>query len=263
MEQRDILALCDAGKWSEADATLRQAIKATPDRAEIYGWGAHSLLRQGNAKVARWMVNKAQSITADDATARIEDICIDFYEARFETAYRKAHAALLKQAPEEHPVYLVVGYLCCLYDDRALYEQLRSKLQRKGFESISDLFSAYFFDKEASGMEWNAVEKILQWLQSGDRLLACIAARYAEIFFPSQGDSFAALGIFNLYAGFFENADRNFHEAIFRESAFAASSALPRPLRLASNLKRSAIWTSAGRDCFWRPCCVTAKMQRP
>lgn len=226
---KGILELCGKNKWAEADASLKLAIKESPDQPQPYAMAAHTLLRQGKIKEARWLINKAQSLEPHDSLARIEDICLDFYEAKYEEAYRKIFSALLESAPKEHPVHLVSSYLCCFYSDRKLYESIKNyfaqPLSWKGFGNVPALLAGYFENDSALPAsavddELAVVDYVQGLVKCKDKFMACIAARYAEIFFPSEANSFAALGIFNLHAGFFENASRNFHEAIFRETSY-------------------------------------------
>jgi len=220
MDFQNILALCDAGEWKKADDTLKQWIRAEPDRAEPYTAAAHAALRLGNSGVARWLVHKAQALVPENPQARTEDICIDFYEARYDSAYRKLHAPLLTSAPATHRLHLIAAYLCCLYNDAELYKQVN--IQHAGFEEIPALCEDYLSpDIEHQQPAWPAVDKVFYWLKRTDKLSAALAARFAEMFFPAEANSFAALGVFNLNAGFFRNADRNFHEAIFRESSYS------------------------------------------
>ncbi len=269
MKFQNILALCDKNDWVGADAILKQLIKQTPDQPEAYAMAAHVILRQGNTKAASWLINKAQSYAPDNAITRIEDICLDFYEARHESAYRKISPVLLKNAPHGHPFHHIAAYLCCLYNDVDLYKHIPDLVPWNGLETVTGLIDNYLLQERSfdplspweradysnfflqklvrnpgegsdsqifsrdplpnplpvgEGTEhssWNAVPHVLFYLEKNDKLFACIIARYTEIFFPAEANSFAALGIFNLYAGFFKNAERNFHEAFFRETEFA------------------------------------------
>jgi len=211
---QNLLQICDNAEWKKADHSLKQLLREKADEVEPFAMAAHAALRGGNYAVARWFVHKAQGVVADNASARIEDVCIDFYETHYENAYKKLQPILLLLAPAEHPIHLIHSYLQCLYSD-----DMPTASPRPGFEHLSLMIEDYYSLSEVR--PWQAVDQVLFWLRRGDKLMACITARFSELFYPSEANSFAALGLFNLSAGFYKNADRNFHEAAFHNTSYA------------------------------------------
>lgn len=196
MDYRQILKYCANSSWQEADLQLRLALKKQPDSADIYGMAAHIALRKGNHKIARWLIEKAQSLKVDNIFAAIEDVCVNFYVGSFEIALAKLNKKFLKHAEKDHPIHIIDKLLSAMF---ALAEE-----------------------KDLAILAENAVERVVGFLKKGDLLSACLVARATEIYDPAKPDSFAALGFFNFNAGFYKNADRNFHEAIFRGTKYAA-----------------------------------------
>lgn len=215
MDYSSILQLCDSANWQKADAELNVHIRKNPDRSEPYALAAHVTIRQGKTSAAKWLINKAQSLEAQNSSAIAEDICLDFYEARYELAHKKLFPALLKNIPEQHPIWLVSAYLSCLYNDDKLYKNIPKT-------RYDEYIRAYLSGNisEIKTPDNNLVKETLACLDSGDKLMACLIVRFAEILFPAEANTYASLGIFNLNAGYYENAARNFHEAIFRKTDF-------------------------------------------
>jgi hypothetical protein len=200
MNYNHILQLCENANWKTAEDELRQYFIKNSDDENGYNFAAHLALRQGKTQVARWFINK---ITSKTKQINIEDICLDFFEANFESAYRKLNSIKLESTPKNHPINIIAECVFCIFDDN----------------KISDKYLKLYSQNVALN-NWNGVEKVLFYLQKNDRLNAAIYARLTELFFPTQANSFAALGLFNLYSGFLQNADRNFHEAIYRETTY-------------------------------------------
>lgn len=190
MEAAQLLSLCDQGQWPQINAALKQQLKQTPDSADAYAMAAHANLRTGHLKPARFLADKAISLEPQSAAAQAEDICLDFFEAEYERAWHKLHEALLEAVPDNHPLHRIARFLGALHGE------------------------------EYPSAAVETVALVQADLKRGDKLLALLDARIGELAHPAEADSFAALGLANLYAGFYRNADRNFHEAIFRQTRY-------------------------------------------
>lgn len=187
-----MLALCEQGSWPAINKALAASLRAQPDDPDLCAMAAHAGLRTGDQHIARFFVHKALGLAPDHIAAHIEDICLDFFAAEFDLAFGKLQRLEIPQGWEAHPVAPISSYLRALFGGE--YPQAGP----------------------------HPVEEVQACLQRGDKLCAMIAARQAELIRPGEADSFAALGLVHIYAGYYENADRNFHEACFRQTRHRA-----------------------------------------
>jgi hypothetical protein len=220
LDYKAILTLCDIGDWKTADDKLAVYIKQNADKPQAYAMAAHAILRQGNIKAATWLINKSQAQEPENIFSQIEDVCLNFYNANYQVAYQKLYSALLLEMPENHPIHFVATYLCCLYNDEELYKKLPVICYKELVKNYMAQNGAAITNSKDAG--WNAVDPTRKFLSIGDKLFANITARFSEIFFAEEADSFFSLGLFNFSAGNYQNASRNFHEAVFRETNFMA-----------------------------------------
>lgn len=218
MHMMECLTLCKVGAWREIDTQLTRLLKEKKDAPELFAITAHSALRRGMITQARWFIDKAQGKYPQHAALIVENICMDFFLGDYDAARQKLAPSLLKDALPGHPIHLIAWYLSCLYPDTIAPTPWENIPLAESLLSLPQLHKQYEQPTANAAMTWDVVEATSHFLNHNDKLMAMLAARFGELFFPGNADSFAALGLSNTMAGFYENADRNFHEAIFRNT---------------------------------------------